>query len=173
LVLNEHGVTVALLNYYPRGVVETGVESRGRLPLRCAGCARVDEVVRELRAVELGRYAPFHLVAVDAGGASVWLQWNGRALHEAEAPEFLTSSSFEPERVQAARAGRWAAWTERTPEGLAVFQRQHDPAAGAESVLMRRADARTRSVCAVRVMEGVRELSYESMTGGENKLVRL
>jgi hypothetical protein len=173
LVLNEHGVTVALLNYYPRGVVETGVESRGRLPVRCAGCARVDEVVRDLRAVELGRFAPFHLVAVDAGGASVLLQWDGRALHEAEAPQFLTSSSFEPERVQAARAARWAAWGERTPEGLAAFQRQHDPAAGAESVLMRRADACTRSVCAVRVRAGVRELSYESMTGGENKVVRL
>jgi hypothetical protein len=173
LVLNEHGVTVCLLNYYPRGVVETGVESRGRLPLRCAGCARVDDVVRELRAVELGRYAPFHLVAVDAGGASVWLKWDGRALHEAGAPEFLTSSSFEPERVQAARAARWAAWTERTPEGLAVFQRQYDPAAGAESVLMRRVDACTRSVCAVRVREGVRELNYESTTGGETKAVRL
>lgn len=173
LVLNEHGVTVCLLNYYPRGTVETGVESRGRLPLRCAGCARVDDAVRELRAAEWGRYAPFHLVAVDAGGASVWMRWDGRMLHTAEAPEFLTSSSFEPERVQAVRAARWAAWTERTPEGLAAFQRQHDPAAGAESVLMRRADACTRSVCAVRVREGVRELRYEPMTGGETKAVRL
>ena len=173
LMVNEHGVTVALLNYYPRGVVEAGEESRGRLPLVCAGCARIDDVVRAMRAVELGKYAPFHLVAVDEGGASVWLKWDGRAMHEAEAPEFLTSSSFEPERVQAARAGRWAAWTERTAEGLAEFQRQHDPEAGAESVLMRRPDACTRSVCAVRVREGVRELSYESMTGGENKAVRL
>jgi Transport and Golgi organisation 2 len=173
LVLNEHGVTVCLLNYYPRGVVGTGLESRGRLPLRCAGCARIDDVVRAMRAVELGKYAPFHLLAVDAGGESVWLKWDGRAMHKAEAPEFLTSSSFEPERVQAARAGRWAAWTERTPEGLAAFQRQHDPAAGAESVLMRRPDACTRSVCAVRVREGVRELSYESMTGGESGVCRL
>lgn len=167
LVLNEHGVTVCLLNYYPRGVVETGVESRGRLPLLCAGCVRVDDVVRVMHAVEPGAFAPFHLVAVDAEGGSVWLRWDGRAMHEAEAPEFLTSSSFEPERVQAARAARWAAWTERTPEGLAAFQRQHDPSAGAESVCMRRADACTRSMCAVRVRAGVRELGYESMTGGE------
>lgn len=173
LVLNQHGVTVCLLNYYPRGVVETGVESRGRLPLLCAGCAQAEDVVRVLHTVELRQFAPFHLVTVDAAGGSVWLRWDGRAMHEAEAPEFLTSSSFEPERVQAARAERWASWPGRTAEALAAFQRQHDPAAGAESVCMRRADACTRSVCAVRVCGGVRELSYESLTGGETKVVRL
>ncbi|CAM3111045.1 NRDE family protein [Rariglobus hedericola] len=173
LMLNEHGVTVCLLNYYPRGVVETGLESRGRLPLMCAECVRAEDVVRVMHAVELKRFAPFHLVAVDAAGGSVWLRWDGQAMHEAEAPEFLTSSSFEPERVQAARAARWAAWDERTAEGLAAFQRQYDPAAGAESVLMRRADACTRSVCAVRVRTGVRELDYESMTGGERGVWRL
>ncbi|HSI08161.1 MAG: NRDE family protein [Rariglobus sp.] len=173
LVLNEHGVTVCLLNYYPRGVVETGVESRGRLPLRCAGGVRVDDVVRRMHEVELGAFAPFHLVAVDAEGGSVWLRWDGRAMHEEEAPEFLTSSSFEPERVQAARGARWAAWPGRTAEALAAFQRQHDPAAGAESVCMKRADACTRSVCAVRVRAGVRELGYESMTGGERGVWRL
>jgi hypothetical protein len=167
LALNEHGVTVCLLNYYPRGVVEKGVESRGCLPLLCAGCARADDVARVLHAVELRQFAPFHLVAVDATGGSVWLRWDGRAMHEAEAPEFLTSSSFEPGRVQAARAERWAAWPGRTPEDLAAFQRQHDPAAGAESVRMERVDARTRSLCAVRVRAGSRELNYESMTGGE------
>jgi hypothetical protein len=174
LVLNEHGLTVVLLNYYPRGVVETGEVSRGRLPLLCAGCVRAEDGVRVMHGVELRRYAPFHLVAVEAAGRSVWLRWDGRALHEAEASTFLTSSSFEPERVQAARAARWEAWTERTREGLAAFHRRHDAAAGAESVLMRRTDACTRSVCAVRVrVGGVRELSYESMTGGENKVVCL
>lgn len=173
LVLNEHGVTVCLLNYYPRGVVETGMTSRGRLPELCAGCGRAKDAADVLRTVELRQFAPFHLVAVDADGASVWLKWDGQALHEAEAPEFLTSSSFDPTRVQAARVERWAEWTDRTPEGLAAFHRRHDPAAGAESVLMRRPDACTRSVCAVRVRSGVRELGYEPMTDGKSGVWRL
>jgi hypothetical protein len=172
LVLNEHGLTVCLLNYYPRGVVETGAQSRGRLPLLCASGERAADVTAAMHAVELRQFAPFHLVAVDASGSSVWLRWDGRAMHEADAPEFLTSSSFEPERVQVARAARWAAWGERTPEGLAAFQRQHDPKAGAESVLMRRADACTRSVCAVRVRGGERTLNYESVVDGKRMEVR-
>lgn len=173
LVLNAHGLTVCLLNYYPRGVVERGMESRGNLPLLCAGGLCVADVVAAMREVELRQFAPFHLVAADAGGGAVWLRWDGRAMHEADAPEFLTSSSFAPERVQAARAASWAAWTERTSEGLAAFHRQHDPAAGAESVCMLRPDARTRSVCAVRVATGERRLAYESLVSGETVEVRV
>lgn len=162
LVLNAHGLTVCLLNDYPRGVVENGRQSRGQLPLVCAGCMCATDVPRALRdAVTLSDYAPFHLVAVDATGASVHLRWDGRALHEAMAPEFLTSSSFEPERVRAARAARFAALAGRSADALRTFHHGHDASAGAESVLMRRPDAATRSVCAVRVRGVVRELVYE------------
>jgi hypothetical protein len=173
LVLNAHGVTAALLNDYPRGRVETGRESRGRLPLACAGCARSDDAGLVLRGMRLEGFAPFHLVVVDAFGGGAHLRWDGRALHEATAPEFLTSSSFESERVRAVRAARFAAWPERTAEGLAAFHRWHDPNAGAESVRMRRSDARTRSVCAVRVRRDARELTYEPVEwGGEPETKR-
>ncbi|MDF3059095.1 MAG: hypothetical protein K0R17_3310 [Rariglobus sp.] len=165
LLLNAHGVTVCVLNYYPRGVVETGEESRGRLPHLCAECAVAEEVPRVLRdGMQAVRFAPFHLVAVDAAGDAVHLRWDGRAVHEAPAPEFLTSSSFEPVRVQAGRAERFAALAERSVETLRAFHRGHDPEAGADSVCMRRADARTRSLCAVRVRADLRELTYETMT---------
>ncbi len=168
LLLNAHGVTVCLLNYYPRGVVEVGIESRGGLPLACASCARAEEVPGVLKDRGLARFAPFHLVAVDADYGAVHLRWDGQVLHEASAPEFLTSSSFEPERVQAARATRFAGWPRHTVEALATFHRQHDALAGAESVRMRRADACTRSVCAVRVRTRpeLRELSYEPVAWG-------
>lgn len=166
ILLNAHGVTVCVLNYYPRGVAETGEESRGGLPLACASCVRAEEVTGVLRSRVLARFAPFHLVAVDTEGEAVHLRWDGRALHEAPTPEFLTTSSFEPERVQADRAARFAAQPGRRVEELAVFHRQHDAGAGAESVCMRRPDACTRSVCAVHVRPGVRELAYEAVEWG-------
>ena len=167
LVLNEHGMTVCLLNDYPRGMAEIGRESRGRIPLICAGCTRAADVPRLLcETVVLTDYAPFHLVAVDVSGTSgaVHLRWDGRTLHEASAPEFLTSSSYEPERVRAERAARFTALTERSTEVLRAFHYQHDAEAGAESVLMRRPDASTRSVCAVHVRGAVRELVYEPVS---------
>lgn len=179
LVLNTHGLTVCLLNDYPRGVVESGRQSRGQLPLVCAGGARAADVPGTLRdAVTLSDYAPFQLVAVDTAGASVHLRWDGRVLHEASAPEFLTSSSFEPERVRAARAARFAALPERSVDALRAFHHRHDVGAGAASVLMRRSDAATRSVCAVRVRGAVRELVYEPVARdggnpGESVMLRV
>lgn len=161
LVLNGHGLTVCVLNDYPRGVAESGGVSRGRLPPACAACAAADDVIAVLHATALADYAPFHLAAVDAAGGAVHLRWDGRALHEAPAPVFLTSSSFEPKRVRAARAGKFAALPERSTEALRAFHHAHDRSAGAESVLMRRPDAATRSVCAVRVRTQERELVYE------------
>ena len=161
LLLNAHGLTVALLNFYPRGVVEVGAESRGALPLRCAACACARDVANVWREVQLNRYAPFHLVAVDARGQAVHFRWDARALHEAPATEFLTSSAFAPERVQAVRKARFATWPGRTAEAFMRFHHQHDPAAGAESVCMRRPDASTRSICTVRVRTPSCELQYQ------------
>jgi len=161
LLLNAHGLTLALLNYYPRGVVETGVASRGKLPFLCASCASVDEVASALRVVPLNGYAPFHLVVVSARRVAVHFRWDGGALNEALAEVFVTSSSFEPERVQALRKARFAAWPGRTADALTQFQHQHDPEAGAESVCMHRPDACTRSVCTIRVRPTSRELQYQ------------
>ena len=161
LLLNSHGLSVAILNFYPRGVLEAGRFSRGTIPLHCAACRGVGEIATALRALAIKDYAPFHLVAVDAQGGAVHFRWDARALHESPAAAFLTSSSFEPERVQDVRRARFAAWPGRAPEDLLRFHHQHDPAAGAESVCMRRPDACTRSVCTIRVRSGGSELQYQ------------
>lgn len=174
LVLNEYGLTVCLLNYYPHGRTGSGAESRGQLPPACAVCANVDAVARAMQARTMRTFAPFHLVAVDAEGSAIHLRWDGVALHEAPAPRFLTSSSFEPARIEAERAEKFAAVGAWTEEAQAEFHRAHDPAAGAASVCMRRPDASTRSVCRVRVRAAVRELCYEPVGwegGGEGRML--
>jgi hypothetical protein len=166
LTLNAHGLTVCLLNYYPRGVVESGRVSRGGLPLICAACARADEVAAILNAqANLTDYAPFHLVAIDAAARGVHLRWDGRVLQYLPAPAFLTSSSFEPARVQARRATEYRVLGAADSEALREFHHHHDETAGAESVCMRRPDACTRSVCEVQVRPESRLLIYEAMNG--------
>ncbi|MBW8782228.1 MAG: NRDE family protein [Verrucomicrobia bacterium] len=168
LMLNARGLTVALLNFYPGGKTGRGLESRGRLPLACASCANAQEVSAVLRAHQLTNFAPFHLVAIEAGGSGLSWRWDGDALHEAPAPMFLTSSSFAPERVEAARAARFAELGEVTEEAMRAFHHYHDFDAGAESVCMRRPDACTRSVCRVRVRSGeAGELVYTPLVWPE------
>ena len=164
LTLNEHGLTVCLLNYYPRGVVEQGRASRGGLPLACAACERATDTVRVLNEMPaLTDYAPFHLVAMDATAHGVHLRWDGRVLLELPAPAFLTSSSFEPARVQARRAADYRVLGDPDSEALRGLHHQHEETAGAESVCMRRSDACTRSVCEVQVRPEGRLLIYEVM----------
>lgn len=158
LMLNEAGLVLALLNDYPRGVVETGRRSRGELPLVGVDCTGAAEVQARLRSVRVEEYAPFHLVALDASGAGAHWRWDGRALHETGAPEFLTSSSFEPDAVRARRTALYAARTEAWAGER--FHWEHDQRDGAGAILMRRSDACTRSVCAVQVGPGMRTLSY-------------
>jgi hypothetical protein len=168
LMLNARGLTVALLNFYPAGKTGRGIESRGGLPLACAACANAAEVSAVLRARRLANFAPFHLVAIEAKGAGLLWRWDGDALHEAPAPLFLTSSSFAPERVEAARAARYAGLGEITEATQRAFHHHHDFAAGAESVCMRRPDACTRSVCRVRVRSGeAGELAYTPLVWPE------
>ncbi len=166
LLLNEHGLTACVLNDYESGAEskpETR-ESRGRLPLECAECADIGQAREVLHTLDLARFAPFRLVVVDRSGAGRVVHWDGRERQEALAPDFLTSSSWMPARVRAAREARRAVlgdaggWTAEMQEAL---HWEHDRAAGAESVLMRREDARTRSVCRVRVnAERERSLRY-------------
>ncbi len=167
LMLNAHGLTVCVLNDYPRGIVETGRLSRGRLPLAVAGEVRATEAVAVMRTMPLAEFAPFHLVAIDARAGGVHARWDGRRLHEAPAPEFLTSSSFDPAGVRARRSAAYAACA--VEERGATFHWAHDPSDGAGSVLMRRPDAATRSVCSVRVrpVEALRELAYQAVAWPE------
>jgi Transport and Golgi organisation 2 len=171
LLLNEHGVTICVLNDYEAAAREgagggaaAGRVSRGRLPLAGAGAAGAAEAVRrvaEFVASEseggAGRFAPFRVVAVDAGGVARGLRWDGRALAEVDEVEFATSSSFRPGEIRARREERHAELGAKGARGAGELEKlhwAHEAGSGAESVLMRREDACTRSVCAVTVRAG-------------------
>ena len=174
LLANAHGLTAALLNDYAcpwRPPANHGV-SRGALVMACASAATPGGAAEIIGGMALERTGAFKMVVLGAGVRRVRLHWDGRILKREEGDEFSfeTSSSFDTAAVCAARRQKYEAWLAGPGgpgvEELAAFHWAHDAADGAASVLMRRADARTRSVTRVSVRAGRVEMHYRPV--GEN-----
>jgi len=182
LLTNAHGVTVALLNDYAVRWRPAGdAVSRGAVVLACAAAATSEAVTAMIGKLPLENAGPFTVIALGADGRARRLHWSGVQLEEATAEglSFETSSSFATEAVCAERRRRFeelgagGIWLER--EKLETFHWAHDAANGAASVLMRRPDARTRSVTRVSVRGDRVEMHYQpvgqdnaaAVSGGE------
>jgi len=174
ILANAHGLTVALLNDYACGwrPPANGAASRGALVMACATAATPEAVVELIGAMTLERVRAFKMVVLDADGRDARLHWDGDSLtgETGETLFFETSSSFATAAVCEARrqryetllAGREAAEADE----LKGFHWTHDHADGAGSVLMRRPDARTRSVIQIRTRHDRVEMDYRPV--GEN-----
>lgn len=181
LFVNEHGVACALLNDYSTSMppketraVPEAWSSRGRLVLDCGASRSLEELADRL-ALRALHTKPFHLLGLSNDGAAqrdrarLW-HWDGRSLATTEvAPRgILTSSSFQTQSVLASRRSEFDALLARTPTHelcatLSTWHRSHDPARPAHSVLMRRADAATRSITEIQVRDKRVHLDYEAV----------
>lgn len=171
LLANEFGFTVALLNDYTapwRPPAAVPRFSRGHLVLACAAAACHGDVAAAVTRQPLERTPAFHLLAVSPTEGARVLHWDGTRLTRTEPPAglpLLTSSSFETAAVIARRTAQFgvAVRSTRIPElhELAAYHRHHERDRGAQSVLMRRSDAATRSLAHVTVREGRVTLRYE------------
>ena len=167
LLVNAHGLSVGLLNFYEatsRARVDSHGRrwiSRGQLVLDLASAVDAEDVSRCLAGLDLSRYRPFTLLAVEAERAAgtVW-RFDGATLARPplELP-FLTSSSYDAAAVDEARRPLLARPGVWTVGGLLDFQRSHEPERGPLSPCMHRADARTVSFSRIRVDGG--NISFE------------
>ncbi|HEY0946606.1 MAG TPA: NRDE family protein [Opitutaceae bacterium] len=175
LTVNEHGLTIALLNdYAARWRAPEPHASRGALVLAAATADSLEAVGDLVAAGDLAHTGAFHLFAIDATASPLLAHWNGVRLHVvrgAAVPGFLSSSSFRTAEVIAYRQARYGSLAQaaaRPPlTEVLAFHRRHDPSAGAYSVCMRRPDAATRSISHVQLREDHIELTYQprSWTG--------
>ena len=162
---NAAGLVLCLLNRYPEA--EPGWRrpdedvsertparlSRGRLVVRLAGAHSCGDVADELVRVELRRYAPFTLVAIDPLSDPLVHAWDGFRLEVDRAHPPIVSSSFDSEAVLAARREtyRKMVGSGPTPVELRDYHRSHDPERGPYSVCVHRDDGGSRSLTEVRV----------------------
>ncbi|MCC5834933.1 MAG: NRDE family protein [Opitutales bacterium] len=157
--VNEKGLCAAVLNYYGKDAL--GVSTEGGQSVRSRGLLLVDLAVsRGLAECIHGlenllseeTYQPFILLALDARGDCRIRCWNGSELQVIERPSpcFLSTSSFEQDRVAQARKDAYTSFVSDlespNPAALQAFHRWHDSRSPETSVLMSRPDARTVSL---------------------------
>lgn len=173
LLANEFGLTVCLLNDYGntwRPAAGPANHSRGHVVLACASAHDPAEANAHVREQPLTRTLPFRLLALSPDGEARLLHWNGVDLVPHGGPVLsppLSSSSYATDEVVSARLerfGRYVRPSGRAGAGdFAAYHRQHQPEAGAHSVLMHRTDAATRSISHVSVRAERVRLGYEAV----------
>jgi len=181
LLANEAGLTLAILNLYERELPELPgavFRSRGLLLKGLASCRTLEEVAERLHAEAVAQCNAFTLLGFDTGasdgGLRIW-RWQHdreRIIGPDEEPEMpICSSSFSAERVIAARKRIFAAMRAEGEAGPRWLDRfHHFDGVGhpsAETILMRRDDARTLSISRVRVGDGMIRFEYETVPDGE------
>lgn len=109
LFTNEHGITLAVMNSYPQGIIpEAGEISRGALPFFAAENETLDKIQAALFATEWRKFAPCRMLMIAPTGARHY-GWDGVHFSMMPPPEesFLTTSSYQCEQVCAIRIARY------------------------------------------------------------------
>jgi hypothetical protein len=163
LLVNVHGVTLGLVNYYPDepAPAEAPPLSRGLLLRELADVASVAAVGERLATSALRRCGGFYLLALGSGTSARRWRWDTRALRDESSFElwpFLSSSSFRGPEIAAHRracfARECAGPGQLAPADLARFHLRREPDRPAWGILMDRPDARTVSVSHLTVEAG-------------------
>ena len=170
IAVNEHGLTVCLLNGFPAEPVDTDAggeyTTRGSIPLTAIECASSADVARTLRARSFDCFRPFVLVTFEPGGGGLTARWCGSALEiEDGRPRQrpLVSSSFFTEEVRNSRIAVFESLQLERPaappaELHLAFHRSHRPERGPHSPCMHRPDASTVSFSHIEV--GAAEVQF-------------
>lgn len=172
LSVNQFGLTLCLLNGanlsgQNRRAQPRGCRSRGLLLLELSSAESATDSCKRASRLDLCCYAPFTLVALEAGQAAVVFEWDGQekaVLLNGEPCMPLVSSSYDAEGV---RWRRRAEFERHVGEGgtidaasLQAFHASHAGGAGAYSPCMHRQDAQTVSFSRVKVGETRAEFLY-------------
>jgi len=169
LAVNQHGLTVCLLNNYAAPEPQhNNIVSRGEVVTALAGCAHIDELAALLGELPLQAYRGFELV-VFGHNVQHW-RWDTRQLDVLPAEMPITSSSFDTATVQAVRKKFFDTIAEQAGlDALAHFHSCHldhelhemngQPMA-VSSVCMHREFAQTVSQCFVQVSPDRVAISY-------------
>lgn len=160
IAVNEHGLTLCLLNRYADIVASavSAYRSRGLLLPDLMDHSDPAEVMRAVARTALSQFQPFTLLALAPGAEPAVVGWTGERLliseEDCDSLMPLTSSSFASGDVARARKELFrdmAGSARPTADLLVRFQRSHHPEPGSYSVCMHRADASTVSFSRVTV----------------------
>jgi len=160
LGVNEHGITIGILNHYAAATLPTATEprtSRGLLVTSLLDARYASDVDQRLSGSGLKPYAPFILIVISPRRNLKTHTWDGSRLtfRHPVVPPFLTTSGFDSDRVAAVRARSYESWTKRYPtldaSSLQALHASRLPEPGSDAICMQRDDAKTLSLSRVTV----------------------
>jgi hypothetical protein len=157
VAVNQHGLTVGLLNLYQAAAAmpKPGRISRGLLVRALASSRSLEEAARLLSRQDLADYSPFTLVAAAPPLEVLTYAWDGRNAGKwLPATPPVVSSGHDVVGATASRTELFACFGlagRLTWQDLHDFHRSHQPEKGAYSPCMHRADAKTVSLTAILV----------------------
>lgn len=169
ILANERGLVLCVTNDYAAASPKAspGRLSRGKLPIAACSATTPRQAVHIVQGIlspgdGLHGCAPFYFFAFARSGDSRCLHWDGANARETGAPDFHTTSSFDPARVIRARHEAHASLARegRTLEALRALHWSHREDARAESLRMWRPDACTRSITEVLVSGNTVSMSH-------------
>ena len=171
LGVNEHGVTICLLNRAadaqgPSRHASAGTTSRGLLVASLLDAGSAAEIRRRVDTVDLSRFQPFTLVAIEPGRPAILHGWDGydvRCWPVDRSGLIATSSSLDGAVARANRERLFAQIAQPDDQALRGLHRSHLPTPGTSSICMHRGDAETVSACRVEVR--IAEVSIEYTPG--------
>lgn len=159
--VNEHGLSLCLLNHYQGKKPAGELISRGQLVKYLSSAKTIAEVAQRFSELKLGVFAPFTLLAFELGHSTAReLQWNGESFCVVAAFSPYFSSAVALEDVVTYRQSVYDALPNIDSHTLLAFHAQHHPEQSHMSVCMHRDDAQTVSFTGVRVSEQHRQMSY-------------
>ncbi len=167
--VNEHRVSLCLLNYY-QGITPCGsLISRGQLLRSLSHHADFGAISKQLATLTLSHYAPFTLIVFSPSEESetgVFIvngcQWDGEALNYFKPVSPITSSAVKLDEVTLARQQSYVENVRhRSLIELKQFHTGHGHHKGYQSVCMHREDAKTVSLSHIRVDHGRVIFSYK------------
>ncbi len=178
--VNEHRLTVCLLNHYPAHSSGGGSKadparaSRGHLLRSLASSCCLDDLYQRLEKISMEPYRPFYLVGLEPDQSARQWTWDGcsldyRQIEEKDLP--LTTSSYRTEEIVKERANKYH---RRLTEGMAPdrnylrnFHYCERANRSAFSVCMEREDALTLSLSRITVNRSEIVFSYRDRVSNE------
>lgn len=166
IAVNNHGVTVCLLNHYQFQQIATYKKwkTRGEIVRMFANTFDLDLAEQRFRALSLQDYRAFRLFLIDIKGNNRLLVWDGhegRIERQVSTPK--SSSSVSAKEVKSLRRKHFVesgVAASKCTQDFLDYHSSHLPTKSQESVCMHRIDANTVSLSHVKVGQGMVSFAY-------------
>lgn len=173
IAVNQYGVTVCLLNHYQYEQIETYKDwvSRGEIVKQFSIISGPRSAADQFAQLSLDNFRAFRMFVIDRTGQNCLLVWDGhqpRIENNVIPPK--SSSSVDAKHVKTQRRALFEdmgltdqkdrSEPDKMREKHLKFHTSHSPDPSKESVCMHRSDAKTVSLCHVRVAEPLIQLRY-------------